>query len=156
MTVAWRTVRPAYADAAFSGDGARLYGGRWNRVGTPVVYLAEHRSLAVLEILTQALDAADTTDLLLASATFDPDEVEDLTPDRLPADWAHHPAPESTAAFGTEWAVSGRSIVLRVPSVVLPAESNYVINPRHPNLGRVTFGAPVPLALDPRLVQRQA
>ena len=130
MIVAWRTVRPAYADAAFSGDGARLYGGRWNRVGTPVV--------------------------LLASATFDPDDVEDVPPDRLPDDWAHHPASESTAAFGTEWAESGRSIVLRVPSVVLPAESNYVLNPRHPDIGRVTFGAPVPLALDPRLARHQA
>lgn len=154
MIVAWRTFRPAYAGSAFSGEGARLFGGRWNRVGTPAVYLAEHRSLAVLELLVQTLDAADLDGLLIAPATFEPDDVEDLTSQSRPKDWDAHPAPASTAAFGSDWARSGRSLVLRVPSVVLPAESNYVFNPLHPDAERFSIGEAVPLALDPRLVQR--
>lgn len=152
MIAAWRTLRATYADSAFSGEGARLFGGRWNRVGTPVVYLAEHRSLAVLELLTQDPGATDLAGLLLASVAFDPSEVEHL--EALPDDWDARPAPASTAALGTEWAESGRSLVLRVPSVVLPAESNYILNPRHPSAARLAYGAAAALSLDPRLAER--
>lgn len=154
MIVAWRTVRAAYAGSAFSGEGARLFGGRWNRIGTPVVYLAEHRSLAVLEVITQALDAEDAADLLIASATFSESDIETLDP--LPDGWNAHPPTDSTVDVGTRWAVSRRSLFLRVPSVVLPAERNYLLNPRHPDIERVTLGVPEALGLDPRLVRRQA
>ena len=52
-TVLWRLVTPRFARTAFSGEGARLYGGRWNRKGVPMVYTAGSLSLAVLEMLVQ-------------------------------------------------------------------------------------------------------
>ena len=56
---AWRIVQMRFADRAFEGERARLFGGRWNRRGTPIIYTAESLSLATLEILVN-LDSATT------------------------------------------------------------------------------------------------
>jgi RES domain-containing protein len=72
----------------------------------------------------------------------------------LPADWRADPPPASTRAVGDEWVLANRSAVLRVPSVVVPLEFNYVFNPRHPDFPRVTIGLPLPLPFDPRLSLR--
>ena len=73
--------------------------------------------------------------------------------DRLPTDWRALPAPDSTHQIGEAWAGSG-PVALLVPSVVLPAESNYVLNPLHPDIRSVDVGPPEPLDIDPRLFKR--
>ena len=77
-------------------------------------------------------------------------------PDALPDDWGALPAPDSTIGLGAAWAASGSSLVLRVPSVVLPAEANYVLNPLHPRMASVRIGSAEPVRVDPRLFERQA
>lgn len=148
---AWRTTRRAYAEAAFTGEGAAEHGGRWNRKGTPAVYLSSSRALSVLEVLTQVRGPEDLAGYVLVPATFDAGDVAE--PDALPADWRALPSPRSTREVGAAWVASRSSLVLRVPSVVLPAEPNYVLDPAHPAAGSVAYGDPEELEVDPRLFQ---
>ena len=146
---AWRTTRRAYAETAFSGEGAAEHGGRWNSKRTPVVYLSSSRALSVLEVLTQVRGPQDLADYVLRPATFDERDVSE--PDRLPADWRSLPAPPSTQKVGASWVSDAVSLVLRVPSVVLPAEPNYLLNPAHSRARSVVYGAAEELEIDPRL-----
>jgi RES domain-containing protein len=85
---------------------------------------------------------------------FDEAMLAVLTVADLPADWRADPPPASTRAVGDEWVLAKGSAVLRVPSVVVPLESNYVFNPGHPDFSRVTIGPPLPFPFDPRLPLR--
>lgn len=151
---AWRIVKPKYrADKAFDGEGARLYGGRWNSRGVSVVYAAQSQSLAVLEMLVHL----DTADLLQAYVFFEViiDEalISALAESDLPRDWQSDPAPPRLREIGDIWAESNASVVLRVPSSLIPTEYNYILNPKHPEFGRLQFGKPVPYRYDARLAK---
>ncbi|MEJ2013195.1 MAG: RES family NAD+ phosphorylase [Anaerolineales bacterium] len=148
---AWRIVKARYAESAFSGEGARLYGGRWNSPGVPVVYAAQHQSLAVLEVLVGLEDAGLLPRFVLFRVEFDEKLVETLADAALPRDWRANPPPRSTQRLGDAWAVEGRSAVLSVPSAVVPAERVYLLNPRHPDFGALAIEGPYPYAFDPRL-----
>ena len=153
MIEVWRTTRGAYAATAFDGEGARRYGGRWGHPGTPLVYTSATLSLSVLEVLTQLVSYEDLADYVAIPAAFDEALVEMVDPSRLPNDWRALPAPESTRALGTAWAENSRSLALRVPSVVLPSEHNFVINPHHEAFAAVAVGTPRHLDVDPRLLK---
>ncbi len=152
---AWRIVQARYLDGAeagrgaFSGEGARLYGGRWNGRGVPVAYTAGSRSLALLEVLVHLGEPLLLKPYLLIAATFGSGAVE--TVDDVPEDWRSYPAPRSTQRLGDVWVREARSPVLRVPSVVVPAEWNYIINPRHPSFSDLEIGVPEMLDVDERL-----
>ena len=154
---AWRIVQTRYLDGAdtaagrgaFSGEGARLNGGRWNSRGVPVAYTAGSRSLALLEVLVNLGEPLLLKQYLLIAVTFGAGAVE--TMDELPEDWASHPVPHATQKLGDAWVREARSPVLRVPSVVVPAEWNYIVNPRHPSFSDLEIGAPEALDVDERL-----
>lgn len=153
MTVrAWRLVKAARADTAFDGEGARRYGGRWNARGTPMVYLGGTLSLAALEVFVH-LTAEDARLRFVAMAVDIPDGVtiEDLDPKALPRDWRSEPPPAACQALGSAWVNTGESAVLRVPSVIVPLESNYLVNPRHPDFRRIRIGDPQPFGFDTRM-----
>jgi RES domain-containing protein len=136
----------------WSGEGARLYGGRWNEPGTAVVYLSEHLSLAALEVLVH-LDPSDAPDGWTAWSAEVPDaDITWLPAADLPPDWRTEAVPGACAALGTAWAAELRSPVLAVPSALVPREHNLVLNPRHPDAARVARGAPEGFAFDPRLL----
>ncbi len=137
--------------SAFSGEGARLYGGRWNSQGVPVAYTAGSRSLALLEILVHLETPRLLRHYLLVPVTCSRAEVGVL--DTPPEDWRMHPAPRSTQRAGDEWVQAARSPVLRVPSVVVPAEWNYLVNPRHSGFAGLDIGAPEVLDVDERLTE---
>ena len=151
MTRVWRIVKEKYAEAAFSGEGARRAGGRFNRPGTPVVYTSESLALAQLEILVNL-----PTDRLLASYVAFWAELPDrwvatLDREELPEGWRDAPAPTSVRELGERWIESRRSLALRVPSAVVPAEDNVLINPRHPAFEEVETHGPVDPEIDDRL-----
>lgn len=146
---AWRLTARRFASTAFDGRGAALYGGRWNSTGVPVVYLAATRALAVLEILAQVRQASGLQDYVLIPATFVRADVDVL--DHLPSDWRVIPAGGATRRIGAEWASARRSLALQVPSVILPAEFNYVLNPLHPAVGLIRVGIAEPVEFDTRL-----
>lgn len=147
---AFRVVKKRWAKAAFDGEGARLQGGRWNSPGLPAVYCAGHVSLAILEVVVHA-DLALAPYYVVFPVEFDESLVESLDQTRLPASWRRHPAPAAVVAIGDEWLRESRSPVLRVPSVVVPAEANFILNPRHSDFARVEIGKPEVLEVDSRL-----
>ncbi|HJZ90816.1 MAG TPA: RES domain-containing protein [Gemmataceae bacterium] len=155
MTVrAYRVVKAKYAATAFDGEGARLYGGRWNSPGVRVVYVSESLSLSVLEILVHL----QTNVLLSSYVTFAvelPETViEELPTAALPADWREFPAPPAVRALGDAWVARGSSAALRVPSAVLAMEHNYLLNPAHAEFVRLAVSGPEPLDVDARVFRR--
>ena len=140
------------AHAAFDGEGARLYGGRWNRKGTAVVYASESLALAALELLVHVEPSLLPADLVCVVADV-PDSVgvETVAVRDLPREWRHHPAPEALAERGTEWTKSGRTAVLAVPSALIPRERNFLLNPAHPDFRKIRPQSPESFALDARL-----
>jgi RES domain-containing protein len=151
---AWRITKQKYVRSAFGGDGARIYGGRWNSSGTAMIYTAQSQSLAVLEMLVHL----DSPDLLrkyvLFQVSIDPSYVIDLSPAILPRNWKADPVPARVQAIGDDWVTGGASAVLRVPSALVPGESNFLLNPRHQDFGKIRIGKPIPFQYDPRLRRR--
>jgi RES domain-containing protein len=150
MATGWRIVKSRYAAAAFDGEGARLYGGRWNSPGTRMVYTSSTISLAVLEALVHLQEASLLSSYLLISVSFDDALVERLERSRLPDVWRTYPPPSELQRLGDEWVRSRRSAVLEVPSVIVERESNYLLNPAHPDFSLV-IGEPEPFTFDERL-----
>lgn len=153
MPTAWRIVKTRFAARAFDGEGARLYGGRWNSVGVRVVYTAGSVSLAVLEMLVHL----ENTDVLpaysLCAVRFDDAVVTSLDRSRLPANWRDSPSPPELLGMGDAWVASRSSAVLEVPSAVVESESNYLINPDHPDFASLVIDPPGPFTFDPRLLE---
>jgi RES domain-containing protein len=111
--------------------------------------------LAALEYLGTLVDLDDApADIVAVAAQFDEAIVEAVDAAALRG-WDAMP-PDASVRFGSQWARERRSVVLRVPSVMIRSESNFVLNPEHPDFDRaVTFGDAEPFALDPRLLRRR-
>ena len=147
----WRIVLDEQAATAFDGEGARLCGGRWNSVGVPMVYACEHQSLAALEIRVH-IDRTRMRRLYKCFAfQFDEQLMEVFRVGGLPKDWLEEPPPPSLQQLGDDWVKSGASVILAVPSVIIPKELNYLINPRHPDFTKLKIGKPADFAFDQRL-----
>ena len=151
MATGCRIVKSRRAHSAFDGEGARLYGGRWNSPGTRMVYIAGSVSLAVLEVLVHVGDAGVLSSYSLCVVEFDDGLVRSLDRSRLPAGWRSYPAPPELRGIGDAWVRDGDSAVLEVPSAVVERESNYLINPGHADFASVNVGEPEPFEFDPRL-----
>jgi RES domain-containing protein len=151
---AWRIVKRKFRKIAFTGEGPRRYGGRWNSKGVAVVYVAQSQSLAALEMLAH-LDSGDLLRYYVAiPVSFDSRLVADMDISSLPKNWKGYPAPRNLRTIGDTWASSGKSAVLRVPSVLVPSESNFLLNPRHPDYANLVIGKPLRFSFDPRLFRQ--
>jgi RES domain-containing protein len=151
MVSVWRIVKRKHATAAFSGEGARRYGGRWNSAGVPIIYTAESQSLAALEMVVH-LDSSDLLDsYVVFKVEIDESLVANLKPAQLPRNWRAEPPPMRVQEIGDAWVAAGHSAALQVPSAILPAEHNCLLNPRHPDFLRFVTGKASPFRFDPRL-----
>ena len=149
--VAWRIVKRRLARTAFDGEGARRFGGRWNSNGVAVVYLAQSQSLAALEILVH-IDSPQLLERYVAIPVgIDPNLITRIDLSSLPKNWKTYPPPKRIRAIGDDWAVAGSSVVLQVPSAIVPLENNFLLNPRHRDFPRLQIEKPVPFKFDPRL-----
>ena len=151
MGQAWRIVKARHAATAFSGEGASRGGGRWNSRGVWVVYASGTTSLAALETLVH-LNPPVLFKHVTFRIEFDDALVEQLDPTALPADWTEEPPPPSTKNIGDRWVIELRSAVLELPSVIIPGEPNYLLNPAHPDFKKIIVGKPEPFSFDPRLL----
>lgn len=147
----WRIERKRYADSAFTGDGARLYGNRFNSKGTPVVYVAESLPLALLETLVGLTDYGQLHQYVFFRAELPQERIETWTAQDLPSGWNAHPPTSASKRVGDVWAASKRSLGLRVPSVIVPYSYNYLVNPLHPAFAEVRVHAEERLPVDERL-----
>ncbi len=151
MAEAWRIVKAHYGSSAFSGEGAARFGGRWNSRGSWVVYTSGSQSLAALEILVH-LNPRMHFDYLAFQIEFDDALVKKVDPRVLPPSWRDSPAPPATRAIGDDWLREGRGAMLRLPSVVVPSEFSYLLNPGHSDFSKIRMHKPVPFSFDARLL----
>ena len=152
MLSVWRITTARFARSTFSGEGARLYGGRWNAKGVLMVYTAANQSLALLEMLVQDQPLRARYIMIEAripsGATIDRVSVNDL-----PSDWRKIGARDKLQTIGDEWATRRSTAVLAVPSAIVPAESSYLLNPLHPDFKRIKIGKPGAVEADLRLIK---
>lgn len=152
MPTVWRITTARFTASAFTGEGARRYGGRWNPQGWEVVYTAQSPALALLELLVQD-DPLRANYVLLPAVVPDDVACTVLSPADLPVDWRTLDQRPALQILGQQWLQQGRSAVLQVPSAVLPAECNFLLNPRHPDFARIAVGSAQSLAMDTRLLR---
>ncbi len=145
--ILWRV--SAFAD--FSGLGGLLASGRWHRSGRPIVYLAETPSGAMLEVLVHLeIDPEDIPDNLRLLRVDIPDHASTQTAKALPAGWEENAV--GTRDIGDTWIGEGDTLLLRVPSAIMPHTHNVLLNPAHPQASLVKVTVET-LQLDKRLLK---
>jgi RES domain-containing protein len=154
MAEGWRIILASEASTAFAGEGARRYGGRWNSSGVRVVYVSEHQSTAALEVFVNNKPFLPI-DKFKAFYLQWPDGITEVVPHKtLPGNWRVHPPAMETRQIGDRWVQERRSAVLAVPSAVSPADTNFLINPLHPDFKRIRIAPPIDFEFDSRLLNR--
>ena len=148
-----RIVKARYQSSAFDGEGARQDGGRWTSPGLAVVYVAESAALAALELLVHLGRGSALQAYVLIACSFPETIVSRLDRARLPGNWRSYPAPADLQLLGDDWLKRQTSAVLEVPSAIIGSESNYLLNPHHPDFTSVVVSEPQPFRFDVRLVQ---
>jgi len=148
----WRIDKKRHSASTFSGEGAALYGGRWNPRGARVVYASQSLALAALEKFVHLEGVAGG----ISFVNFRIDvpgsvKIKHVELSQLPKNWRSVPAPASTQAIGLNWAQKNESAVLRVPSTIIPSEYDYLINPSHADFISLKISKPAPFSFDPRL-----
>ncbi len=154
MIKVYRICKTKYSSTAFDGEGAFRAGGRWNSIGTMVVYSAESLSLAVLEMVVHFQDDSILPAYSFIEVSFEESvvkSVQDIT--KLPKNWSQSPPPFDVQKIGDDWAKKNLSAVLRVPSAIIHSESNYLINPNHKNFTQISYGKPQSFSFDERLLK---
>ena len=155
MITAWRIAKHKHQFTGSSGEGARIYGGRWNPIGIPVIYTAESLSLATLEIIVHL----EREQLLYKRfvkipVTFETSLVFPLSRKKRPKDWNSLPPSESTQKIGQKWIEQAKHAVLKIPSTVISEEHNFLINPAHPDFSAIEIGKPQRFEFDERLIEK--
>ena len=151
MPEAWRIVKAKHVTEAFTGEGAARTSGRWNSRGVLVVYASATKSLAALETLVH-LNPSAFFAYKIFRIQFDETLVEHVSLAALPPDWQSKPPPPTTKAIGDAWVRASRSAVLALPSVIIPNEINYLLNPAHVDFKKIKIGPPEDFAFDARLL----
>ncbi|MCK5400758.1 MAG: RES family NAD+ phosphorylase [Flavobacteriaceae bacterium] len=135
-----------------SGEGARLYGGRWNNAGYNMVYFSENLSLCVLEMLVHLEYKYINNDFGFIEVDI-PDEFikPTLKIKSLDENWRNNPPIGFTQDKGTAWLQSQKSLAMRVPSAVLPKEYNILMNPKHMSSSEIKIIKKGKLDIDSRI-----
>ena len=147
----WRICRREYKDSAFSGEGAKLYGGRFNSEGLAAVYTSGSLSLSLLEMLVQTNDRSYLHHCVVFQADVPEFLVDSPAMTDLPEGWNQIPYGHASQDFGDDWLSSNKSLALKIPSVVIPIEYNYVLNPNHPDYRNIRIEEKEQAGIDERL-----
>lgn len=148
---AYRLVKAKHAVDAFNGKGAKLYGGRWNAVGTPMVYAAQSRALAAIETLVHTAGADRRIQYVMYEIEIPDGLVRTFDRKKLPSDWQNLTPPASLQVIGSAWQVSRQSPALLVPSVMIQEECCILLNPEHPDTKDIQVHYPTAFEFDGRL-----
>jgi RES domain-containing protein len=147
----WRLARGVYSPV--DGVGAMLAGGRWNSRGRPVVYSSERLSLAALKVLVH-IDPDEFPNDYRAVEIDVPDAASRTIVDLadLSATWRIPLVCDQCREIGDAWLTAADTFILVVPSAVVPQESNYLLNPLHPEMGQARIVGEELFPFDPRLI----
>ena len=146
----YRIANSEYA-VDLSGTGAKLYGGRWNRLGTAMVYLASSRPLAVLEVLVHLPATLIKTNFSIAEFEFTDDSIFEFDVNQLPENWNEFPAPTIMQALGEHFIKTNKFLLMKVPSAIVDNEFNYLLNPHHKLVTEIKLVSVKSFRLDQRL-----
>lgn len=152
----YRIEREKYLETTLKGFGAASTEGyRWNSLNTYLVYSAESRALATLEVSVHLDFSEDLPNDRYYVEIDIPDEVEilELRTEDLPHNWDIYPPSLETQYIGDDFVKDNEAAVLKVPSSIVPPEYNYLINPNHPDARRITVVAKKQLTFDRRFKQ---
>jgi len=139
-----------------SGKGAELSGGRWNSKGTPMLYTSQSIALATTEIAVHVpLGILPKGYAIVTYEVPDLAIIEELKENKLPADFKSIPHSHSTQMIGDKFIIGKRALILKVPSVVVQGEFNYLINPNHQDLDQLSIEKIESYEFDERLFFRQ-
>ena len=151
----WRICRRVFARKPLEGRGGLTVAGRWHTPPRLVVYASESLALASLEVLVHCDMDLLPRDLVAveieASATV---KVQAVEPSELPRAWRSYPAPRRLQQLGDDWLDRGDSAILRVPSALIPTESNFLINPLSKDFRKLQVMKRIKFRFDQRLGRR--
>ena len=153
MIRAWRLIKAEHADDAFAGEGARRSDGRWNSKGVRVVYTSGSLSLAALEVMVHIPFYTALKNYVCIPIDFNLNLSQSITTEDLHDNWTTDPIPQSVKELGDRWIQNQESVILKVPSAIIPVEYNYLINPSHPDFEKVVILSPQKFAFAPRLFE---
>ncbi len=138
-----------------SGQGARIFSGRWNSIGHPMVYTSESRSLAAFELVVHLnLSLVPTKYMIIKINIPDKIDIERIDNRKLTAGWDSFPVNPITRKIGDDFIERNENLVLKVPSVVIPGDFNYLINPLHNYIKKVTIVSTEPFSYDNRIIKQ--
>jgi RES domain-containing protein len=147
----FRICRERFAADAFSGEGARRFGGRWNSRGVPMVYCSSSLALAAIELFVHLEPNLQPDDLVSIAATLPAGEpVHQLTPDQLPHEWWADDF-DPLRKLGDTWISEKTSLAMQVPSAPLHSEWNVLLNPLHQTISHIKIDPPEPFHFDARM-----
>lgn len=147
--IVYRLTKSAYA-LDLSGKGAELAGGRWNNKGTALLYTSSSRALCLAETMVHISTDALLIDFHMISIDVPADNLFFISREQLPPDWRNIPAPPSTRQIGDQFCQANQHFVLQLPSVIIPEEYNYLINPNHPESHQMKVIHAEPFTFDTR------
>lgn len=147
----WRICHKNYSAEALTGEGARIHGARFNSAGHSVIYTSGSLSLSLLEMMVRMNDRSYFSSCVFLHADVPLELVSEPDPNSLPAGWDCVPYGRSSQSYGDKWLSDQTSAVMKVPSVLIPFEYNYILNPRHRDFEKIECSEPAKLPFDNRL-----
>lgn len=152
MISIWRIDKKRHSAASFSGEGAALYGGRWNPRGVRVVYASQTLALAALEKFVHLEGVAGGISFVYFRIDVPGSvKIKHVELSQLPKNWRSVPAPAATQDIGMNWVQKNETVLLRVPSMIIPSEYDYLIDPLHADFNSLKISKPSPFSFDPRM-----
>ncbi|MBK6276519.1 MAG: RES family NAD+ phosphorylase [Saprospirales bacterium] len=138
-----------------SGNGAKMYGGRWNNKGVPVLYTSSTRALAALKILVHiSTNNVQPIDFSILSIFLPENSIDEIPLTALKTEIDKNGLNSNFKFIGDNWIKSNSSLLLKVPSIVIPEEYNYLVNPLHKNFNKVKIVENKLFRFDNRLVTK--
>ncbi|MCL2923940.1 MAG: RES family NAD+ phosphorylase [Trichodesmium sp. MAG_R04] len=145
----WRISHKRYTNIALISGGYNRGRGRWNSKGTSLIYTSATLSLAALETLV-SMEIENFSNIFVSISLKIPDNfpIQQVNESLLPHNWRDNPSPKVLASIGDQWFTSKTTVLLRVPSAIIPQEYNYLINPLHPDFEKILIDPPQSFILD--------
>jgi RES domain-containing protein len=151
----WRICRKPFARTPFDGRGGLVVAGRWHTPRRLVAYASESLALASLEVLVHCDIELLPSDLIAVELDVPAKmKIAEVGVRDLPRAWRKHPGPRRLQEIGNEWLDRGATAVLKVPSALVPTESNYLVNPVHADFSNLRIVRRLKFDFDERITAR--
>ncbi len=149
--IVYRITGKKYSDD-LSGTGAAMYGGRWNKKGTPVLYTGESKEIALLETIVHTPPMIFPK-LDIITLEIPDNSITTIEENMLPPNWTTYPAPTVLSEIGEDWIIESKTIALKVPSCIIHSAYNIVLNCRHKQFYKVKLIDKRNFKFDSRLIK---